>query len=123
MLSLNKYMQESNPVMLKEMSYSEKLDEAAKKYRAAKEASKKNLAYPEIGTWKDFWEEHAKFYAAACDVLKEKLKKKERAVEIYDSMWRDACDYAEIGDAGECWPDEFKELEQLGEIESEDEDG
>ena len=57
------------------MSYSEKLDEAVKKFKAAKEASKKNLAYPEIGTWVHFSEEHAKFYAAACDVLKEKLKK------------------------------------------------
>lgn len=95
------------------MSYSEKLDEAVKKFKAAKDA----------GTWEEFWEEHAKFYAAACDALKEKLKKKERAVEIYDSMWRDACNYAEIDAFSECWPDEFKELEQLGEIESEDEDG
>ena len=59
------------------MSYSEKLDEAVKKFKAAKEVSKKNLAYPEIGTWKDFWEEHAKFYAAVCDELEEKLKKKD----------------------------------------------
>lgn len=104
------------------MSYSEKLDEAVKKFKAAKEASKKNLAYPDIGTWADFWEEHAKFYAAACDVLKEKMKKKERAAEIYKSMWHDACDCAEIGDACLRWPDEFKGLEQLGEIESEDEE-
>ena len=105
------------------MSYSEKLDEVVKKFKAAKETAKNNLASPELGTWKDFWEKHARFYAATCDLLKQKLQTKERVAEIYDSMWRDACDYAEIGDVGECWPDEFKELEELGEIESEEENG
>ncbi len=36
-------------------------------------------------------------------------------------MWRDACDYAEIGDIGECWSDELEELVKLGYVESDEE--
>lgn len=94
------------------MSYSTKLEEAVEKFKAAKKDNLEELI--------SFWEEHARFYAQIADSLKEKVTKKSRAIELYDSMWRDACDYAEIDDVGECWPDEFKELEDLGEMEKDE---
>lgn len=46
--------------------------------------------------------------------LSEKLKTVERAAEIYESMWQDACDWANIDEIGAAWPDEIQELTKLG---------
>lgn len=53
--------------------------------------------------------------------LIERLHKAERAIEIYDKMWRDACEYGELADIGECWPDELAELVKLGYEEGDEE--
>lgn len=46
--------------------------------------------------------------------LVEKLKNAERAIELYKSMWNDACTWANVDDIPVCWPEEIQELLKLG---------